>query len=151
MMTKKNYNCNECGAPVYLTMIYCDQCGSKLFVDPHRFVCNLAVVSMETENLPFEERSYELNYDTPFNTMEELLKERHLYDDLDKERQESLIYGPHLVYVWYRLGSLKNGLLKVGDAAHYVPVGVRWQRFTKHRVYYFARITNFPEYIKIVD
>ena len=52
-MPKKNYICNECGAPVYLSMIHCDQCGSVLYIDPHRFVCNLAVVTMKTEKLPF--------------------------------------------------------------------------------------------------
>ena len=150
-MSKKNYRCQSCGSSVYLSMIHCDQCGTLLYIDPQRFVCNLAVVTMKTENLPMEKKIYRLQYDMPFNTMEELLKERHRYDGLDQKTQQSLIYGSHLVYLWYRLNNLKKGRLKVGDAAHYVPVGVRWEWLTKHIVYCFATITDFPQYIQIAE
>jgi len=132
-MSKKNYRCQSCGSSVYLSMIHCDQCGTLLYIDPQRFVCNLAVVTMKTENLPMEKKIYRLQYDMPFNTMEDLLKQRHR------------------VYLWYRLNNLKKGRLKVGDAAHYVPVGVRWEWLTKHIVYCFATITDFPQYIQIAE
>lgn len=150
-MTKKNYRCEECGAAVYLSMIHCDQCGEPLYLDPHRLVCNLAVVTMETEKLPMPEREYRLQYGTPFNTLEDLLKERHKYDDLGQKQKESLIYGKHLVYVEYRLNSLKKGYLMIKSAYHFVQVGVRWEWFKNYPVYYFVAIKDFPSYIKIVD
>jgi len=99
-VTKKNYNCQVCDAPVYLTMIYCDQCGSELYIDPNREVYNLAVVSIKTEELPLEERCYQLQYETPFNAMEELLRERQKYDSRDQQQKKILIYGSHLIYIY---------------------------------------------------
>lgn len=150
-MTKKNYRCQDCGSAVYLSMIHCDQCGSALYIDPHRFVSNLAVVSWTTENLPLAERKYQLQYETPFNSLEELLKARHRYDSLSQAEQEGLIYGKHLVYVCYRLNSLKNGRLKVFGAYHFTRVGERREWFKKYPVYYFVAIKDFPEFIQIVE
>lgn len=149
-MAKKNYECEECGAAVYLSMKHCSECGSRLYIDPQRFVCNLAVVTAKTEKLPREEREYKLQYETPFNEIDELLNARHKYDSLGINEQNSLIYGSHLVYVSYRLNSLKNGRLKVEDAYQFVKVGVRRKWFKNYPVYFFMWNKDFPKYIKIV-
>lgn len=150
-MAKKIYHCVECGAAVYLTMRYCDQCGSTLYLKPNRFVCNLAVVTKETENLPIEDRVYTLQYEVPFNNMEKLLADRHRYDSSDRSRQDAVIYGKHLLYIWYRLNSQKDGLLRVADACRYELAGYQWRGLSIKPYYRFVAVRDLPLFIKITN